>query len=75
VKVHDPMSAGRLLPVSMVIRRLTKYGYPASKSYIYQLINTGELRSIRVGLRKGIRIREDWLDQYIEAKCAGENEL
>jgi excisionase family DNA binding protein len=63
-----PASDGRLLPVSVVMRRLTKHGYPASKSYIYKLIDMGEIQSIRVGSRKGIRIREDWLDQYIKEK-------
>lgn len=50
------------------MRRLIKHGYPASKSYIYKLIDMGEIQSIRVGSRKGIRIHEDWLNQYIEAK-------
>ena len=63
-----PASGDRLLPVSVVMRRLTKHGYPASKSYIYKLIDMGEIQSIRIGFRKGIRIREDWLDRYIEGK-------
>ena len=63
-----PAHNDRLLPVSVVIRRLTQQGYPASKSYIYKLIDTGEIQSIRVGMRKGIRIREDWFDQYLRAQ-------
>jgi len=70
--VHSSTPGGRLLPVSVVIRRLTQHGFPASKSYVYQLIDTGEIQSIRIGTRMGIRIREEWLDQYIEAKMCRE---
>jgi excisionase family DNA binding protein len=63
-----PAHQGRLLPVSAVISRLRQRGFPASKSYIYTLVNTGEIKSIRIGSRQGIRIRETWLDEYIEEK-------
>lgn len=72
MKVHNSTPDVKFLSVSVVVRRLTQLGFPASNSYIYKLIDTGEIQSIRVGLRKGIRIREDWLDQFIEAKmCRG----
>jgi excisionase family DNA binding protein len=74
MKVHNSTPGGKFLPVSTVVSRLKDYGFPASKSYIYTLIDTGEIKSIRVGSRQGIRVREDWLNHYIEAKCAGENE-
>jgi len=60
--------APRYLPVSVAINRLRQRGFPASKSYIYTLVNTGEIKSIRIGARQGIRIRENWLDEYIETK-------
>jgi excisionase family DNA binding protein len=53
----------------MVIHRLEERGYPASKPYVYKLIDMGELKSVRIGKRKGIRVREDWLDQYISEKA------
>lgn len=41
---------------------------------IYREIKAGRLRAARLGLRRDIRIHEDWIDQWLE-RCAEPREV
>jgi len=61
---HSP---ARLLPVPVAAERLG-----CSEMHIYRLVSTGELRAVDISLKGAgkskTRIREDDLDEYIEAR-------
>ena len=53
----------KLMMVPMVAKRLN-----CSISFVYQLITLGELKAIRTGKRKGIRVSEASYQHYV-ASC------
>lgn len=57
------MSSERLLPVSVVSKRLGNH-----ISTVYRLIESGDLPAVRTGTKKGYRVKSGDLDQYINEK-------
>lgn len=57
------MQHEKLLDVQQVRKRLN-----CSKSYVYALIDRGELLCIKLGKVKGYRIPEEAVDQYMAEK-------
>lgn len=53
----------RLLTVAQVAKRLT-----LSQSSIYNMINSGQLRAIRLAVGKGLRVRESVLDEFVKKR-------
>jgi len=53
----------KLLTVRTVSERLTM-----SISGVYKLITYGDLKAVRTGRRKGLRINETDLDSFLESK-------
>ena len=56
----DPQKPEKYHRVSYVAERLS-----VSKSLIYFLVSTGELRHVKHGRRKGIRISDGAIDEYM----------
>ncbi|MGD9902818.1 MAG: helix-turn-helix domain-containing protein [Vicinamibacterales bacterium] len=42
-----------------------------SKKLLYRAIRSGRLRAARVGGRRQVRLRREWLDAFIEGQIAG----
>ena len=53
----------RLLNVEQVRQRLN-----CSRSQVYNLINLGDLPSLKIGGRKGVRIKESSLEAFLKKK-------
>lgn len=51
----------RLLNVEQVRERLQ-----CSRKHVYNLINAGELPAIRLGVRKGLRVKLSELEYFLE---------
>lgn len=52
---------GKMLRVSGVSKRLN-----CSISYVYRLIEVGELKAVKIGVKKGIRVFESELDRFVQ---------
>lgn len=42
-----------------------------SRKLLYRAIRSGRLRAARVGGRRQVRLRREWIDAFIEAHVAG----
>ncbi len=60
MRMHDLDRDGRLLPVAAVARRLD-----CSVSHVYRMIASGDLVAVKVGRRKGYRIQEESLGEFL----------
>lgn len=56
---YDRSAHGQLLNVKQVMGRLN-----LGKSFVYELIRRGELESVKLGTRKGIRVPAKSVDKY-----------
>lgn len=55
----------RILNVEQVRERLK-----CSRTHVYNLINTGAIDAFRVGLQKGVRVKESVVQRFIEEQEA-----
>ena len=53
--------------VSVNVRRAAEF-LDVSRSYIYQLIEAGKLKGLRLGERKGLRIYHDSMLEYLVSR-------
>lgn len=58
------MNTDKMMSVLTVAKRLN-----CSRSFVYQLVNLGELKAIKTGARKGIRVSESSYRKYVKS-CA-----
>lgn len=56
---YDRTAHGRLFNVSQVKEELS-----CSRSWVYALIERGELRAVRLGTVKGLKVTQKSLDKY-----------
>lgn len=63
----DRMPAGKLLNWEQCCELLG-----VSKSTFYNLVNMGELPATRVGVRAGLRVRVDALQEYLRCRVDAE---
>ena len=55
----------KLLRVSAVSSR-----FDCSISYVYRLIDTGELKAVRIGIKKGLRVYSSDVAHFLEKRSA-----
>jgi len=60
---YDRAAEGKLLTVPKVRERLN-----CSRSFVYKLIAQGELKHVRLGDVKGMRVLEKSVERYIKRK-------
>ena len=53
----------RLLNVEQVRNRLN-----CSRRHVYNLINTGDLKALKIGGRNGVRVKESILDAFVQKR-------
>ncbi len=63
------MEKDRLLNVEQVRERLN-----CSRRHVYNLINMGDLKALKIGDRNGIRIKQSILEDFLR-KCEYEEAL
>ncbi|HML56013.1 MAG TPA: helix-turn-helix domain-containing protein [Solidesulfovibrio magneticus] len=60
---YDRSAHGQLLNVKQVTERLG-----CGKTFVYDLIRQGELRSVRLGVVKGLRVTAKSVERYMKSK-------
>jgi len=58
------------LPVLLTMQQVQAY-LGISKAHTYRLVRDGELRSVRLGQRGGIRVRVDDLQAFLDGSLGG----
>jgi excisionase family DNA binding protein len=61
----DMTQAMKWLTVEQIAERMQ-----ASPRFVYQLVKSGQLKAARLGARGQIRVREDWIDRFLEESAA-----
>ena len=61
---YDCTAHSKLLTVPKVMEMLN-----CSRSFVYKLIFNGDLKCLRLGDKKGLRVFEKSLNQYVSARC------
>jgi excisionase family DNA binding protein len=56
---YDRTAEGRLLNVVQVMERLN-----CSRSFVYKLVGGGQLKALRIGEVKGLRVTEKSLERF-----------
>lgn len=56
---YDRTAEGRLLNVVQVMERLN-----CSRSFVYKLVGAGQLKALRIGEVKGLRVTEKSLERF-----------
>ncbi|MGD9643896.1 MAG: helix-turn-helix domain-containing protein [Elusimicrobiales bacterium] len=67
---YDRAAEGPLLTVKKVMAKLD-----CSKTFAYELIKKGELKHVRLGDVKGLRVTEKSVERYIRRKEANANKM
>ena len=55
------IEADKLLRVSSVSKR-----FDCSISYVYRLIDLGELKAVKIGVKKGLRVFESEVSRFLK---------
>lgn len=58
-QIYERTARGRLLNVAQVKEQLN-----CSRSWVYKLLEQGELKGVRLGTKKGLKVTEKSLERY-----------